>query len=78
MLSIQNFATIYSGKKKKVNGPKGAKYIFPVERGKFFVVLRYQYSLGKKNYLTIIGKILFTMPGPLTLFSNVVCLLGNM
>ena len=25
-----------SGQKKKVNGPEGAKYFFPVERGKFF------------------------------------------
>ncbi len=25
---------IYSGQKKKVNGPEVAKYFFPVERGK--------------------------------------------
>ncbi len=28
-------------KKKKVNGPKGAKYFFPVERGKFFLASLY-------------------------------------
>ncbi len=27
----------YSGQKKKVNGPEGSKYFFPVERGKFFL-----------------------------------------
>ena len=41
--------TVYSGQKKKVNDPEGSKYFFPVERGK--------YNLGKKYYLTIIGKI---------------------
>ncbi len=29
---------MYSGQKKKVNGPEGAKYFFPVERGKFFLI----------------------------------------
>ncbi len=31
----------YSGQKKKVNGPEGAKYFSPVERGKFFLAPLY-------------------------------------
>ncbi len=30
-------SSLYSGQKKKVNGPEGSKYFFPVERGKFFL-----------------------------------------
>ncbi len=26
---------MYSGQKKKVNGPESAKYFFPIEKGKF-------------------------------------------
>ena len=32
---------IYSAQKKKLNGPEGAKYFFPVERSKFFLALLY-------------------------------------
>ncbi len=28
---------MYSGQKKKVNGSEGAKYFFPIEKGKFFL-----------------------------------------
>ena len=29
--------TIYGAQKKKLNGPEGSKYFFPVERGKFLL-----------------------------------------
>ncbi len=81
---MQVMITLYSAQKKKLNGPKFAKYFFPVERSKFFLALlyygrsskptgneaelQYQYSFGKKNCLTIIGEKLFATPGPLSFF----------
>ncbi len=32
---------MYSGQRKKLNGPAGAKYFFPVERGKLFLAPLY-------------------------------------
>ena len=52
ILDITFIMFIHSGQKKKVNSPEGAKYLFPVERGK----------------LSIKGKNLFASSGPLTFF----------
>ncbi len=60
---------IYSAQKKKLNGPEGAKYFFPVEGGIFFLgPMYYGRSFGKKNCLTIIGRKIFATPGPLSFF----------
>ncbi len=60
------FGDIFSAqKKKKVNGPEGAKYSFPVEMGIFFLA---PYNFGIKNCLIIVGKKLFARPGLLTFF----------
>ncbi len=48
--------------KKSVTQPKNRKPIGNEAE------LRYQFSFGKKNCLTIIGKNLFATPGPLTFF----------
>ncbi len=47
----------------KVNSPEGAKEFLGLLPGN-----PNQYSTGKKNCLTIIGKKLFAPPGPLAFF----------
>ncbi len=46
--------------KNKVNGPEGAKYFCIIVLFlDHCIMVQYQYSIGKKNCLTIIGKNLF-------------------
>ena len=69
---------IYSAQIKKIDGPESAKYFSLLKVVYSFLhhcimveVLWYQYSFGKRNCLTVIGKNLFATPGPVSLLTTV-------
>ena len=63
----------YTVRKKRNLTARKVQNIFSLLRGvnsfwHYEAELQYQYSFGKKNCLTIIGKKLFATPGPLSFF----------